>query len=303
MIRTVTVTNYLGASLVLNLYHPEYNGFIVKEITGLGASNATINTTEVVAYDGGIYNSSRLQTRNIVLSLAFMQTSTQTIEEVRHLSYKYFPIKRKVTLTFETDTRTASISGYVEANDPNIFSEEEGSDISIICPDPYFYSTSNSITVFSGIEAAFEFPFCNDSLTEDLLVMGEIQNVTEANIYYDGDAEIGVTITIHAIGSVSNITIYNSGTRETMAIDTDKIEDITGSGIVSGDEIIICTVNGSKSITLIRDGVSTNILNCLDKDTDWFKLAAGDNIFAYTADEGVYNMLFTVENQIAYEGI
>ena len=73
-------------------------------------------------------------------------------------------------------------------------------------------------------------------------------------VAYNGDAEIGVTITIHAIGEVSNITIYNTGTREVMRIDTDKLEKFTGSGIIAGDEIIICTVKGNKSITLLRNG-------------------------------------------------
>lgn len=84
-------------------------------------------------------------------------------------------------------------------------------------------------------------------------------------VVYNGDAEIGVTITIHAIGEASNITIYNTGTREVMRIDTDKLEKFTGSGIIAGDEIIICTVKGNKSITLLRNGKTTNILNCLDK--------------------------------------
>ena len=39
--------------------------------------------------------------------------------------------------------------------------------------------------------------------------MGEIKNETEQVVVYNGDAEIGVTITIHAIGEASNITIYN----------------------------------------------------------------------------------------------
>ena len=63
---------------------------------------------------------------------------------------------------------------------------------------------------------------------------------------YSGDAEIGVTITIHAIGEARNITIYNTGTREVMRIDTDKMKAFTGSGIVAGDEITICTVKREK---------------------------------------------------------
>lgn len=88
-----------------------------------------------------------------------------------------------------------------------------------------------------------------------------------------------------------------------MRIDTDKLEAYTGSGIVAGDDIVICTVKGNKSITLIRGGKSTNILNCLEKNADWFQLAKGDNIFAYTAQSGGSNLQFKIENRIVYEGV
>ena len=304
MIRSITTTNYLGESIYIDLARPEESGFVVKSITGLGPGKATINTTEVLTNDGGLYNSSRLPSRNIVVSLGYLWKDS--IEDSRQLSYKYFPIKKKVKLLIKTDNRYAEIEGYVESNDPNIFSKDEGSDISIVCPNPFFYSAGAggiNTTVFHGIEPMFEFPFSNESLTEPLLEMGSIQNHTEKVVSYYGDSEIGVTITIHAIGEAGNITIYNTGTREIMKINTDKIEDITGSGINTGDDIIICTVKGSKSITLLRAGKTTNILNCLDKDSDWFQLAKGDNIFAYTAESGESNLQFKIENRIIYEGM
>lgn len=304
MIRSITVTNYLGDSIKLDLARPEESGFVVKSITGLGPGKANINTTEVSTNDGGLYNSSRISVRNIVISLGFLWKDS--IEDVRQLSYKYFPIKKKVTLLFETDNRLAEIEGYVESNDPTIFSKNEGSDISIVCPDPHFYSAGdagiNTIN-FSGYDPIFEFPFSNESLTEDLLEIGTLYNNTEKVIIYNGDAQTGVTITIHAIGEVTMITIYNIGTRETMKIDTDKIEAFTGQGITAGDDIVINTVKGSKSITLQRDGKSTNILNCLEKNSDWFQLTKGDNIFAYTAETGHTNLQFKMENRIVYEGI
>ena len=304
MIRAITITNYLGDSIKLDLARPEDSGFIVKSITGLGPGTATINTTEVATNDGSLFNSSRLPSRNIVISLAYMWSNT--IEEIRQLSYKYFPIKKKLTVLIEADNRKAQIEGYVETNDPTIFSSNEGSDISIICPNPFFYSAGDdaiNTTSFYGVEPVFEFPFGNESLQENLLEMGEIMNETEHVIVYSGDAEIGITIYIHAIGEATNVTIYNVGTREVMKIDTDKMEKFTGSKIITGDEIVICTMKGSKSITLLRDGKTINILNCLDKDADWFQLSKGDNMFAYTAESGSTNLQFKIENRTIYEGV
>lgn len=307
MIYSIVVTNYLGDRIKLELGKPDVSGFLIKSITGLGPAKANVNTTEVSTNDGSLFNSARLSQRNIVLDMVFINTVYgESIEDLRQKSYKYFPLKKSVELTIETDNRYVKTTGYVESNEPNIFSSQEGTQISIICPDPYFYSAGedgNNVTNFYSIDPMFEFPFSNESLDEPLLVFGEIQIKTEGVITYHGDSEIGVMIYIHAIGPATNINIYNTETREVMRINTEKISSLTGKGIVASDDIVINTAKGEKSITLIREGVSCNILNCLDKNTDWFTLAKGDNIFAFTADSGVTNLQFRVENKVIYEGV
>lgn len=304
MIKLIKITNYLGESLTLEMGSPEKSGLFIKQIEGLGPPKADINAKELATSDGGVYNSARANTRNIVLTLGFL--FNPSVEDMRQLTYKYFPIKKKLKFHIETSNRIAEIYGYVESNEPDIFSKNEDTQISIICPDPYFYSAGKdgtNVTVFSGVEPTFEFPFSNESLTENLIEIGTIQYSTEQNIFYSGDSEVGVLITIHAIGDAGSITIYNTGTRETMKIDADKIETLTGKGIVNGDDIIISTTKGDKYITLLRDGKYTNILNALDKSSSWFQLAKGDNIFAYSAETGSTNLQFKIENKLIYEGV
>lgn len=301
MIKSVTVTNYLGDQITLELERPEASGFIVESIEGLGPGKATINTTEISTNDGSLFNSSRISSRNIVISLRFL--FKDTIEDVRQLSYKYFPLKKKVTLLIRTDNRLAEIEGYVESNEPNIFSKEERADISIICPYPFFYEYGSQITIFNGVEPMFEFPFSNESLSENMLIMGEIQNKEDNPIWYDGDIETGVVITIHAVGDATNVEIHDILKRQVMRIDTDKLAALTGYGIVAGDDIIINTNPGQKSVTLLREGDRINILNCMDRHTDWFKLSKGENIFAYTAETGATNLQFQIENRMVYEGV
>ena len=301
MVKSVTIINHLGESIKLELGFPEKSGFSVLGIEGLGPCKADINSTEVATNDGSLFNSARVNSRNIVIKLGFLYNPT--IEDTRQLSYKYFPIKKRICLIFETDSRSCFIYGYVESNEPDIFSANEGTQISVVCPDPYFYSLEEGSIVFSGVESDFEFEFCNDSLTDDTIEMGEIKNYTSQTIEYSGDTENGIQITVHALGDVTNITIYNTDTREVMAISTDKIQAMTGSGISIGDDIIISTVKGNKYIMLLRGGTYINILNCLDKNADWFQLAKGSNTFAYTAQTGVQNLEFIVTNQTLYEGI
>lgn len=304
MIKSVKITNHLNESITLKLIEPEKSGFVIRNISGLGPVKANVNFTELATNDGAIDNSARLGTRNIIMDLEFLPNPT--IEDTRLLSYKYFPIKRYVTFLIETDNRICETVGRIEANEPEIFSDKEGCQISILCSDPYFYSAGDrglSSVIFYGTEPMFEFPFSNESLTEPLLEMGKIENRTEGTVYYDGDAEVGITIRIHAIGEAEGLAIYNIGTREIMRINDDKLIAILGSGIQAGDEITINTTRGSKSITMLRRGITTNILNVLDKPIQWFHLSKGDNLFAYTASSGLINLQFRIEHKTIYEGV
>lgn len=324
MIQSLTVTNYLGESLTIPMKNSESTGFILHDMTGLGPPTASVNTSKVATKDGSKYNSARAEERNIVLPMYF--TPIPTIEDARHRSYKYFPLKKPVILAFKTDNRECQIVGYVETNEPDICSDREGCQVSIICPNPYFSSIYDTVTSFSGVEAAFEFPFSNEDTldTANLLIdsydrmiafgvlaagsphieFGKIVVKAENIVRYGGDAESGVQIRIAASATVKNITIYNVDTRGTMHIYHDKLVALTGSGIVKGDEIIITTDKGSRSVTLLRNGKSTNILNAIDpRNDEWFSLTKGDNIFAYTADEGSDYLMFVVDHTTLYEGI
>lgn len=378
MIKKVIVTNYLGESIEFELRAPEKTGLFIRSIDGLGPGKASINTTDIASDDGSIFNSARSEQRNIVLTLGCLIADgvTNSIETARQLTYKYFPKKKPLKFYILTDNRELEILGYTESNEPEIFTDDETTQISIICPDPLFYSAGEGgthTTTFNGVDFLFEFAFDNESVgvpvtiipgiakEKQLLVlelpdpedeeeratidptctyfvpvegtdyyfdayvflpiknewkllgrhmyyqpvieMGSIEILKERNIFYDGDTETGVIIKIHAIGAAQHITIYNTGTREKMVLDTDKLAALTGSGLGAGDEITISTIKGNKYITLLRNGREYNILNIMDKNADWFQLAKGDNIFTYTATYGSSNLQFKILNQIAFEGV
>ena len=301
MIKFITVTNHLNESIKLELGFPERSGFLIQEISGLGPVKADINVSELSSVDGSIYNSARLSSRNIVFNLALLESPT--IEDTRQRSYKYFPVKKRVRLLIETTNRTAEIFGYVESNEPIIFSKQETTQISIVCPNPYFYSEGKKITSFTGFEKAFSFPFSNESLSDKLLIMGNIIKNQTQTILYEGDSEIGFNIEIHAVGTAEHVMIYNVNTLENMKIDTDKLIALTGQPIIMGDSIFISTIKGDKSIQLLREGVYYNIINCLDRDATWMFLRKGDNVFAFDAEEGGANLYFRIINQVIYQGI
>lgn len=304
MIKSVIIINSSNEELVLDLMNPYESGFIVESITGIGPVKAAVNMTEMAVVDGDIINSKRIGYRNIVMNLSFIESPS--IEETRYKSYQFFPVSKKITVQILTDHRFCEIQGVVESNEPDIFSKEEGCQISIICENPFFNSGGEDGTKykeFNAVESLFTFPFSNESLTENLIEFGRLNLQRNGTIYYNGDYDSGIIIRIHALGHFSGLNIYNLDTRETISIDNSKIVSITGKDIVLGDEIVINTHNKKKSIYLLRGGVKTNILNALGRDISWFQLRKGDNIFAYVAETGLENVAMTIEWQILYEGV
>lgn len=302
MIRSVTVTNHNRESLKLDLYYPETSGIIIESIDGMGPPKASINSNEVATIDGGIFTSARMQQRNLVFKLAMM--FDPLVEDSRLRIYKYFPIKKQVTLEFVTDYRHAYCTGYVESNEPDIFSNHETTQVSIICPDPYFYELAKEEVAFAGVHPLFEFPFSNESLTENLIEFGDIRDDNRAILNYKGNVDTGVFITCHAMsGIVENLTIWNADTREHMRIDTNKIMRLTGIQFGQGDDIEINTKTGEKSIRLLHDGKYYNIISCIEKDADWFQITSGFNAFTFVADYGEMNLMLTFTYRNAYGGI
>lgn len=302
MIKSIKVTNPKGESLVLDLFHPEKSGLIVRSISGLGPPKANINSTDLATADGAFYSSARASTRNIVFNLQFM--FAPTIEDSRQLTYKYFPLKKLVKIEVETDNRSLETSGYVESNQPDIFSKEETTQISIVCLDPFFYDPNPSVTQFATVTPTFEFPFSNESISESLIEFGTINLDTRSTIDYVGDVDTGVLITIHALGSVSgSLTIYNVETQEKMVIDLAKIKTLIGKDYGSGDDIIISTVSGDKYVQVLHDGKYTNAIAAIEKLADWFQVSVGRNIFNFTVTKGIENLVMSFSYRNAYGGI
>ena len=103
-----------------------------------------------------------------------------------------------------------------------------------------------------------------------------------------------MVIRLNALGTVKNPKIYNVDTIDHMIL------NVT---MQAGDEITINTRKKEKSITLLRDGVMTNIVGRLEAGSTWFNLLPGDNVFTYEADELPENLqcTFIINNQ--FEGV
>lgn len=308
MIKSFTITNHLGESLELILADPDSSGLAVMSVTGLGQVSADVNLTDLAGSDYHTVNSAKLTKRNIVFKVKYWGND---IEESRHLADKFFPVQKTIKIVIHTDHRDLETSGIVEKNEPDIFSNKTTGQISILCGDPFLYDTTEATVEFGGVEPRFETPFPSvdeyilDENNIETFEIGNIRLIKDKNIYYKGEADVGLTITIDAVGSVRNLAFYCIDHGKTIKFDDNIIASITGGDSISaGDRIILSTNKGGKKFAkLIRAGGEFNIINAVVKPIEWFVLERGDNLFSYSASEGEYEMAIRINYKTAFKGI
>lgn len=311
MIHKIVATNQKNESVEMVLNRPDKSGLNIKNITGISPIGAEILMTPFASVDGAVYSGSRVPSRNIVMTIGMYneeltRNRVASIEDARHKSYQFFQIKDRVRLTFYTDNRTLYIDGYVESNEVDIFSEDETAVISIICTDPWFYSIGSNARTVSGIKHLFEFPFSSEDggADEERIIFGDISVDTRTEIFYEGDIRNGFTATISFFGmNFHDVYILNTDTREQFHIYTDQIKNLTGDPLALGDEIVISTASSKKSVFLLRNGIYTNVIAIVDKNSDWLQLTKGMNTFALSSDYGVENITISMSFNNAYAGV
>ena len=277
MINSITITNSRNESVILDLFDPFSSGFAIQQVDGLGPVNTSINTADYAYKPGAFFIGSRQGTRNIVFDLVFLDT-VGSIEQVRHLSYQYWPIGECIDILVDTDTRKLYTNGYVESNEPAIWdAEHEGCQISVICESPFFVSPIVQTNKLSDIRSSFHFPFASTEDPELSFGYQDVNNyITAVN---NGDVETGAIFELRASVPVDNVSIFRYGVTEPIF----KIKNT----LETGDVLIINSETGSKSITLRRNNVEYNAINYLDytEGIAWPVLKRGDNAFsvAYTS--------------------
>ena len=261
------------------------NSYAITGVTGLTPVAANINTSTAGINDGVVYNSARLDYRNIVITLYF----THDDEKNRIRLYDYFQTKQFCTLYFSNGSRDVYIDGYVETFECDLFSMTETAQISIICPKPYFKSVTETVNSVATVSAAFEFP----TAFNDVIFSTETTGTT-VSILNNGDVSTGMDIEMTFTGTVSKPVIRNTATGEYLRLNRD---------FVSGDKVTVNTRNGEKSIILTRFGVDVNIINALDAGASWLQLRRSNNTLLLGAESGATALSVTFKHYDLFAGV
>ena len=284
---TCKIENEAGEVLELTGHDKDYQ---VYEISGLNPPTAQINMSTLVGLDGARFNSSKLNTRQIVIMLAI----NGSVEANRLRLYQGARTKEKIRFYITTDTRDVYIDGYVESLEVLMFEMKQKAQIGIICPYPYFSALDEILADSSNVQAGFTFPF--SIAADDPIAISEEQASEGIVIYNSSEAETGAIINIRFIQGASSIKIRNTGTGDDFQLNYT---------FLSGDVVIVNTNIGHKSITLVRNGSTSNLFSALVAGSTFPQLEPGTNVFDYLVDgsapTGQVDMQFRYRN--VYRGV
>lgn len=280
---TLIVQNERGEQMELT-HNPAY---AIKDIDGLDFPDATINTSRTATSDGSTFNSSHVNERTIIITMAINSPA----EENRIRLYRFFRSKKPVRLFYKNGIRDVFIDGYVQKPDIGHFEQTQTAQITIICPKTYFNNKKETVTEFASVESLFEFPF---AIEEAGIEFSTLNVGVQKNIINGGDVDTGVVIRLNALGLVLNPKIYNTETGESFILDLEMSE---------GDEIIINTRHKEKSVVMISGGVRTNVMGKIRHGSSWFTLLTGDNLFTYDADEFPHNLMCSFTTLDLFGGV
>jgi hypothetical protein len=180
---TLIAQNKYGQQIELT----DNEAYTITSIVGLDPPDATINTSRNANADGSVFNSSYINDRQIIITMAINYPA----EENRINLYTYFKTKMPITLYFANETRDVYINGYVQDFSCDFFAKKQVAQITIDCPKPFFMSVEDENITLSQVVNMFEFPFAIE-LGKNLL---EVTATSRTNN--------GITYTVNEDGSIT----------------------------------------------------------------------------------------------------
>lgn len=264
--------------------------FKLTNADGLTGATADIATSTVPGMDGDFVNNVQVQPRSIVLDLS-IETD---VEATKRRILQVIKAKKDCSLRMEQDGRRLRIAGVVEQIEMPRFTSLAVMQVTIHCAQPWWEDEAETATEISEV---LNLHFFTDQPDDQLFfdeegqAFGEYDTNRTKAFDNDGDADVGLTITIVALGEVTNPVVFNS-----------KGEFIgVNLTMQSGDQVVITTGKGNKSIKLNGRNVISSIMYRDGVPSTWIQLPTGEEELTIDSDDGTEgNMYFTVTYRRRY---
>lgn len=261
--------------------------FKLTNVDGLTSANVDLSSSTVASMDGDVVNNERTTPRGIVLDITIEGAD---VEAKKRYILRYIKPKQKARLRWTQDDREIEIEGIIEAIEMPRYTSNVVMQVSMYCSQPYWEDIAFVIQEISEVLNLHYFTAYEDDMLyfpAEGIPFGEYDTNRTKVFENSGDVSVGMEIRIIALGNVGNPIIYNSdgkffGVNTTMQ---------------AGDEIVISTVKGKKTVT--KNG--EDILGSVMPRSTWLQLEVGENEFTIDSDDGTEgNMYFTLTYKQRY---
>lgn len=325
--RVITCTNQDGD--VISFTEKGFNPFLLVSVEGVYDNVNNVNLMENGVTDGGIYQGSNTPYRNIVITVKDRALTKSDIPEdeiyinaavirgktleilnavtaessvggkdfVDHRAIldKVFKRNELGRLSFKEDEQERVIDYYVEHVKPvgkDAF-DVRYHEISLICPDPFFYDPKDIEVELAQIVADFEFVH---EFPEDGEELGH--NIGLYNNIYNESANenIGLTIEISGNTQIINPVITRMESGEFIQIGNED----NPFTLNIGETLIITTGVGNKHVYWIHDDTTDEINYQMANGSSFIQLMRGNNNFSYDANFGRNAMRVIITYRLQY---
>lgn len=247
-------------------------GIRIVSADGIGFSSE-ISSMQLYDRDGSLYQNSTLPQRGISLVVRYIGAKWKhEISKLRLNSL--LDRKKELRLRYITD----NIDVYIECRTEQVSTPPNTypmvTQISLICPDPYWRKSGDNSIVMAGIIPMFEFII---GIPESGMEFGDIKAGTITDLWNGGTVESGALFIITANQTCSNPRLLNLRTEQFIQITID---------MDAGDVLEICTERGKRSVWLTHNGVRRNCFSRRTRGSEFFQLVCGSNPVKYSVDNG-----------------
>ena len=254
----------------IDLYND--SGIRIVSTDGIGF-NANITTTELYLHDGSMFQSSRLSQRGISLVVRYIGAKWKHEGNKLRLD-RILNSKSELRLRYVTDHMDLYIDCRTEQVNTPPNTSPMVTQISLLCPDPYWRKYGDNSIVFAGVIPLWEF-ICE--IPESGMEFGDIISRQIHTVYNDGSVDCGAEFEFKVNFVCSTPAIQNIITHEYMQVDCE---------LIPGDVLTICTEQGKKSVTLRRNGVNLDYFNNFYSNRGFIQIHRGENILRYLYSQG-----------------
>lgn len=272
------------------------NKFILFKAEALHGIETDISESESPYMDGSNIDIVKALPRGIELTFKLVGEVKDSI----NFFTKYIKSKQFVTLREIEDDKDIIIKGVATIPPYSRMLQDCELTLTIYCGQPYWEDINYVVEIISEKIDLLFFPINGQYFTSIGRPFGVIDTSLEKTFINKGDVNVGMLLSLVALGTVTNPRIScSSGEQNGWYMQLNLT-------LQSNDEVKINTVKGNKYITINGSDSynGTPILSYLEfKGLDWLQLETGANTFNVSTSGGATNsnVYFNINYKARYE--